>query len=226
MYLVENPMILGDKLGFVMSQTHTSNVCGTLVWRTLLSLEYKMWNIRDHLAVQNRSKLPKVLHYDALPGLIVSALSDPFDCVDPADISHGGFDTFDIELILEADWHSVKRPKNRSSSHLEMVQLLSPLECLFEENLMETIILFTEHGLGLTTRAVVSVSNTYYLMCNCRSVAKCQSDLFRGFVTLPYLPCQLQSSKSCDLDVCFVKKGHDEFPRDITSGARLSYLQI
>lgn len=63
-------------------------------------------------------------------------------CSDPADISHGGIITFYMKLIFQADGQSVQWTYWFSVFLQIIIELVCPLECLIEENLMETVILF------------------------------------------------------------------------------------
>jgi len=55
------------------------------------------------------------MDYNAFPLFIIGALSIAFNCIDPTDVTHRGFDILDIELVLQADWNAMERPKNSSS---------------------------------------------------------------------------------------------------------------
>ena len=100
--------------------------------------------IKTYLAVQHGPHGQELLDNLALNLARLASLMDATVAPNPANVSHCGLDTLDMELVLQAHRQTVERARCPPMRLLVVVQILRPFKSLVKEDLEKTGVLAKE----------------------------------------------------------------------------------
>lgn len=93
------------------------------------------------LAVEHTAQIPKLAHHLALKDEFLAGALLALESADPANVTHGGFDPFDMELILQTDGQTMKGTNGPAVLGIIVVELLGIGQRSIEEDLVQAVYL-------------------------------------------------------------------------------------